>query len=520
MFDPSLTKEIKIIGKSDRQTISLVEHADGKIYLKRTINSDKREIYKTLQKAKNPSIPQIYYIGFDGATTVYEQYIDGISLTNFIDCGNIFTKKQILFIAKQILSALRELHELQIIHRDIKPDNILIDKSNHVWLIDYDIARIYRNAVRKDTEINGTFGYAPIEQYGMLPTDFKTDIYSFGATLKTLLDHSKTKGYLCKIAEKCKRLDPSQRYSSVDEVIKSISVQSIKYPLATVSVLVILAIAVILFMPTKSRTPQTTHHNITNTAENNSATESSKQKPAEAQSAESVTSPSDSNYSNRQPDVKLPSEPANMATSDFDGDFYGFDFGVSEAKYREYSTFSNACIFTTDVPWEHLFFIDDMNKKGQIKLGTNNTVIDADITLNNGELTVNLNDDNGHSFSRQFKYIDSYEYTQSYTKSLRKNADFICYDYDGDGGKELLIGLNEGTMIGDDAEFLNFFNYCIGWCVKYDENNGFKLCDGEMFSKDYSFWINSKINKVNVPWEDFSDVTGYVLEDNQIKGIY
>ena len=72
--------------------------------------------------------------------------------------------------------------------------NILINKDFHVWLIDYDIARIYRPEIRQDTEIHGTFGYAPIEQYGMMPTDFKTDIYAFGVTLSMLLEHSGIKG--------------------------------------------------------------------------------------------------------------------------------------------------------------------------------------------------------------------------------------------------------------------------------------------------------------------------------------
>ena len=174
------------------------------------------------------------------------------------------------------------------------------------------------------------------------------------------------------------------------------------------------------------------------------------------------------------------------------------------------------CIFSTDTPWEHLLFIDDMNKKGQIKMGTSDSIINADIILDNGVLSVNLTDNNGHSFSNRFQYNNQYEYTSSYSKNLRKNADFICYDFDGDGSTELLIGLNEGSMGDVGGQFYNNFNYCIAWCIKYDQTVGFTQCNGEMFSKGYSFSINSIIRKLNVAWEDFGDVTGYTLDGYQI----
>ena len=56
-------------------------------------------------------------------------------------------------------------------------------------------------------------------------------------------------------------------------------------------------------------------------------------------------------------------------------------------------------------PWEHLIFIDDMNKTGKLKPGENDTVVDADITLNNGNLSVKLNDRNGNTFNHQFQFI-------------------------------------------------------------------------------------------------------------------
>jgi len=166
-------------------------------------------------------------------------------------------------------------------------------------------------------------------------------------------------------------------------------------------------------------------------------------------------------------------------------------------------------------------FLDDMNKKGKVRFGKENSVINADITLNNGTLSVKLNDGAGKTFNRQFKYEGNYSYkNEYYGYDLRKNADIMCYDLDDDGSKELLIGLNEG-IIGDDLGFFyNYVNYCIAWCIRYDKNTGFTLCEGDMFSKAREFDINSFSQKLNVCWERFGDVTGYYLEGNKIIEAY
>ena len=245
MFDISSVKEIRIVKESERQKVLLVEGPDGKRYFKRLISGDKREIYKSLKKINHVNIPKIYYVGFDSDTVVIEEYIEGISLSGYMEQNKEMSKKQIHSISIQILSALEALHKADIIHRDIKPDNILIDESNHVWLTDYDIARIYRKEVRRDTETMGTFGYAPIEQYGMLPTDFKTDIYAFGVTLSILLEYANQKGFLLKIAEKCKKVDPSERYQSAKEVKRAITRNALKYPLIVILLLILFVMLLI-----------------------------------------------------------------------------------------------------------------------------------------------------------------------------------------------------------------------------------------------------------------------------------
>lgn len=441
---------MEIIRENDRQKITA--DTQNKIII-RQIYDDKREIYKTLQKINHPNIPYIFNVEFDGDTVVTEEYIEGKSLSALIDEQYVFSKKQVKSIVKQLVVAMTELHRFNIIHRDIKPDNIIINESGHVWLIDYDISRIYREEIRKDTELMGTFGYAPIEQYGMMPTDFKSDIYSFGVTVLVLLKYAGIKGYLKKIADKSARLDPAERYKTAENIKKALVLHKVRNPLIIVGAVV--AAITCFFM---------------------------------------------------QLDAKI--EQA--------GDFLGFEEYPKFLEYCDYPNFFRVAVFSVDEPWDHLIFIDDIRQKGKIKLGKKDTLVDADIALSDGRLSVSLKDKYGNDFNHEFEFRNQYEYEMKVTENLRKNADIICRDLDGDDVQELLVGLSESDMGIVLDDFYNEFNYCIGWCIKYDKENGFRLCDGEMFEEGYSFSLNKHVKHVNVFWEDFNDPVGYALQGEKI----
>lgn len=446
---------MKIIKENERQKITLTEK-DGKKFIEKRIYDDKWEFYKLLEKINHPNIPKIINVDFESDTVVTEEYIEGKSLNTLMEENYVFPKKQIKSIVNQLVSAISELHKYNIIHRDIKPDNIIMNEAGHIWLIDYDIARIYRDEIRKDTESMGTFGYAPIEQYGMLPTDFKTDIYAFGATLIKLLNFSGVKGYLYKIAEKCTRLDPSQRYKDSKKLKTAIRFRFFRNPLLYIAASILTAITYIGI------------------------------------------------YQHKNAEAYI---------------FSGFGEYPKYTEYKNYPTFADSIIFSTDETLEHLLFIDDVNMKGKIKLGRKNTHVNADVTLDNGVLYVNLKDNHGNTFSHEFRYENQYDYIKNYTSGLRKNADIICRDLDYDDVPELLIGLNEGPMGVAEHQFYNPFNYCIGWCLKYDENSGFTLCDGDMFSKGQAFTLTRYTNQITVPWNDIGDSMGYELKGNKIKPI-
>jgi len=474
MFDADSLKPLKTIKQNDRQKIMLAVDSDGNKYLLKEIEGDKREVYKTLKMINHDSIPKIYHIGFADKTTVVEEFIEGISLSELMEKDNVINKKTILSVSKQILDAIDILHKNKIIHRDIKPDNIIVDKSFKAWLIDYDISRIYREEIRKDTEAMGTFGYAPIEQFGMMPTDYKTDIYAFGVTLKTLLDYSGIKGHPHKIADKCKRLDPSLRYQSVGELKRAISFRRFN---ALIAFLIALILVVMLLVVSISLTNQITD------------------------------------------DVDSAVETEDTFDENFEGYFSGFDDTGQELTWMHYNLFSTVFTFRFDQSYEHVLFLEDLAKSGRLKLGKNDTIVDGKMELNDGNLYIELDDRKGHTFSKVFSFNGQYEYEENFVNDLRKNANVSCYDFDADGGAELLIGLNEGSFKDIDKTVYNNFNYCIAWCIKYDENTGFTLCEGDMFSKGASFWINSAVRKLNVYWENFGDINGYVLDGDKIKAL-
>lgn len=183
------------------------------------------EVYRKLENLEeweSTHIPKIYRLIERGdALLVVEEYIDGQTLDELLTYRpNDFTEDFVLEIILQLSDCLQNLYFSHIVHRDIKPSNIMLTKDNVVKLIDFGIARTIKFAQHADTEVLGTRGYAPPEQYGLFEvaqTDSRSDIYSLGVTMKILLGKDYD-GYLLKYLDRCTALDPANRYGDGGEL--------------------------------------------------------------------------------------------------------------------------------------------------------------------------------------------------------------------------------------------------------------------------------------------------------------
>jgi len=161
----------------------------------KTLDLFKREI-SVLKNINHPQIPD-YIDHFDlklnGATyyILVQEYVDGNNLYNLIKNGKKFTIKEIRHIFISLLKILSYIHHLNptVIHRDINPKNIIINKKGIVYLVDFSASGYIKKttlaAARSDTFV-GTIGYMPPEQfYGkVLP---QSDLYAIGVTVIFLL---------------------------------------------------------------------------------------------------------------------------------------------------------------------------------------------------------------------------------------------------------------------------------------------------------------------------------------------
>ena len=185
-----------------------------------------RPIYQTLKELDDPHVPKIFRLfERDGKLIVIEEHIDGQTLEEILiyqpEKLNEDLAEKILF---QLCECLAAFHAKNIIHRDLKPSNIMLTEKNFVKLIDFGIARIFKAESTADTELMGTRGYAPPEQFGLFDfgqTDRRSDIYALGVTLKNLLG-SDYDGRLKKILDKCTSLEPSKRFQSVEELANAV----------------------------------------------------------------------------------------------------------------------------------------------------------------------------------------------------------------------------------------------------------------------------------------------------------
>jgi serine/threonine protein kinase len=136
----------------------------------------------------HPNLPRIYdSFSEQGRSYLVMDYIEGKTLHAILKeyNGQPIPVAQVLSYAHQLCDVLSYLHQQQppIIFRDIKPTNVMVTNNGHIFLIDFGIARVFKEGQVQDTILLGSPGYAPPEQHGLTQTNPRSDLYALGATL-------------------------------------------------------------------------------------------------------------------------------------------------------------------------------------------------------------------------------------------------------------------------------------------------------------------------------------------------
>ena len=142
-----------------------------------------------MKRLDHPALPRIVDI-IDNGVTIYVvmDYIEGESLDKILNEFGAQPEDKVIGWAMQIADALSYLHAQKppIIYRDMKPANVMLKPEGNIKIIDFGIAREYKEQNLADTTVLGTKGYAPPEQYSG-QTDPRSDIFALGMTMHHLL---------------------------------------------------------------------------------------------------------------------------------------------------------------------------------------------------------------------------------------------------------------------------------------------------------------------------------------------
>lgn len=223
------------VKESSRVYLSFDEKRGCPVIVKEIKGHDMRDFYSSFLKVKSKYFPEIYSVEFgNDICTVVEEYIEGDTLGKVLENaqapGKAFSIEMFYSYLSQILEALAVLHNATpaIIHRDVKPDNIIVSKYGKVTLVDIDAAREFKEGQDTDTRFLGTRGYAAPEQFGFSQTDCRSDIYSVGIVMKDLLNNTftddDTRHAIELVIDKAARFAPENRYQTVEELKAAIEV--------------------------------------------------------------------------------------------------------------------------------------------------------------------------------------------------------------------------------------------------------------------------------------------------------
>jgi serine/threonine-protein kinase len=211
----------------------------------------KQEI-RLARRITHPNILRTHDLGeANGLRYLSMEYVKGITLKHLVETDEVLPTPVALRIAKQMCAGLAAAHEAGVIHRDIKPQNILIEPTGGLKIMDFGIARLTEDRGMTATgTVIGTPDYMSPEQARGLPLDFRSDIYSTGVVLYELftgtlpfegdsplavvLKHVQEKPpspqgrnpridpKVASIILRCMQKEPADRYQSVNDLYEAL----------------------------------------------------------------------------------------------------------------------------------------------------------------------------------------------------------------------------------------------------------------------------------------------------------
>ena len=479
----STYRSVKTIRKTNTATVEIVENSlDGQQYVKKTYPADKREIFNILQNIDDPHIPRVYEVFFCSDTIVIEQYICGKTLEELIVEKHQFRREEICRIFEAILSAVCTLQQNHLIHRDIKPDNIIINESGQAVLIDYSIARIYSKNRSEDTERFGTVGYAAPEQFGFSQTDFRSDLYAFGTTMQQIVGRSHIPKVYSRAISKCAEFDPGARFQCADEVRYYLKSSRLKQQLQVAATALLLISAVCICAV----------HPWTQLPSKSNASSAPPSKTAETQEevppAESVEFPDTlpgSTYieSNHQDDAETP--PSSDPDAEAEKPAQPADPSVAPNTKLVYSAASDRIVNTKnageDIPC--LPLQDNGEYSVEVSLSDRLKPVTLDVIKSDTGFQLKINGETTFSFEQDDSLpTASYPGGQIY-------GELLLFDFDQDGVLEIIPILCNACLVTWSSGKHLLKNYSLGWCIDYDEEKGFLLAEGRMTARMDPFII-------------------------------
>lgn len=204
----------------------------------------RRRIWSMLADCDCPRLPHVVatYELPDAFVVVYD-YVPGETLESLVAARGKLGQDQAVRLTCQVCEALGALHELDIVHRDVTPANVIV-AADGAHLVDLGIARIRNSSATKDTTSLGTYGFASPEQFGFAQTDARSDVFSVGRLLgymltgvrpdeddgrkyeKALADAAVEWPALREVIKRACAFEPSARYQSVEGLVGALQMSA------------------------------------------------------------------------------------------------------------------------------------------------------------------------------------------------------------------------------------------------------------------------------------------------------